>query len=111
MPTNTRSVQIQKHSKSEFSTQRLTVESSGQFIASSLLYVALVKILSTYRIVASEAELLNTDYVDYNQFKTALVAIPVDFKVRLVLRDEGRVTEGVLRSAEERTNRYYAEKE
>ncbi|KAF1961285.1 cytochrome P450 CYP504E1 [Byssothecium circinans] len=82
---------------------------SGQFIASRLLYAALVRTLSTYKIVASEKEPPNTDYVDYNQFKTALVAIPVDFKVKLIPRDEA-VTEEVLHSAAERTAQYYAEK-
>ncbi|PVI03921.1 putative cytochrome P450 [Periconia macrospinosa] len=82
---------------------------SGQFIASRLLYAALVRLLSTYKIVASETEPPNTDYVDYNQFKTALVAIPVDFKVKLVKRDEA-ITEKVLASAEVRTRMYYAEK-
>ncbi|KAI9038068.1 uncharacterized protein KD926_011306 [Aspergillus affinis] len=53
---------------------------SGQFIASRLLYSALVRILSSYKVVASKDCPPNTDYVDYNQFKTALVAIPREFK-------------------------------
>ncbi|KAK8232475.1 putative cytochrome P450 [Phyllosticta capitalensis] len=81
---------------------------SGQFIASRLLYTALIRILSSYRIVASEAEPPNTDYVDYNQFKTALVAIPRDFKVRLVPRDREQ-TEDCLEEAFERTKRHYRE--
>src|ERR1700754_307006 len=60
---------------------------SGQHIAQRLLYTALLRLISTYRIVASETEPPNTDYVDYNQFKTALVAIPRDFKVKLIPRD------------------------
>jgi phenylacetate 2-hydroxylase len=79
---------------------------SGQLIASRLLYAALVRILTTYKIVASETEPPNTDYVEYNQFKTALVAIPKDFKVKLIPRDATGMEE-VLRAAEERTKNYY----
>lgn len=81
---------------------------SGQHIASRLLYTALLRILSCYKIVASDSEPPNTDYVDYNQFKSALVAIPRDFKVRLVPR-EGVDVEGVLRETEGRTSGYYVE--
>ncbi|KAK5953541.1 hypothetical protein OHC33_005485 [Knufia fluminis] len=81
---------------------------SGQLIAQRLLYTALIRILSCYKIVASEEEPPNTDYVDYNQFKSALVAIPRDFKVRLVRR-EGVDVEGILREAEGRTRGYYQE--
>ncbi|KAI4717662.1 cytochrome P450, partial [Aureobasidium sp. EXF-10727] len=66
---------------------------SGQLIATRLLYAALIRILSSYKIVASETEPPNTDYVDYNQFKTALVAIPRDFKVRLIPRDKAAMEE------------------
>jgi phenylacetate 2-hydroxylase len=75
-------------------------------MASRLLYAALIRILSSYKIVASETEPPNTDYVEYNQFKTALVAIPRDFKVRLVPRDEGVMRE-CLGAAEERTRLFY----
>ncbi|KAI7975591.1 hypothetical protein EIK77_005957 [Talaromyces pinophilus] len=81
---------------------------SGQFIASRLLYAALVRILSSYKIVASEDNPPNTDYVDYNQFKSALVAIPRDFKVKLVPRDEAMTTE-CLGAAEARTKDHYKE--
>ncbi|KAK0389094.1 hypothetical protein NLU13_2670 [Sarocladium strictum] len=81
---------------------------SGQFIASRLLYSALVRILASYRIVASEDCPPNTDYVDYNQFKTALVAIPREFKVRLVPRDPGMMDE-CMDAAEERTREHYKE--
>ncbi|KAK0659313.1 Phenylacetate 2-hydroxylase [Lasiodiplodia hormozganensis] len=81
---------------------------SGQYIAVRLLYAALIRIISSYRIVASESEPPNTDYVDYNQFKTALVAIPRDFKVRLIPRDNG-MTEDCLASAFERTKQHYKE--
>ena len=81
---------------------------SGQYIASRLLYSALVRILSSYRIVASTAHPPNTDYADYNQFKTALVAIPRDFKVRLVPRNVA-VTEECLAKAYERTKEHYRE--
>jgi len=81
---------------------------SGQIIASRLLYTALIRILSCYKIVASESEPPNTDYVDYNQFKSALVAIPRDFKVKLIPRDEEGIKE-VLAEAEKRTAHYYSE--
>ncbi|TKA80749.1 hypothetical protein B0A55_02708 [Friedmanniomyces simplex] len=81
---------------------------SGQLIASRLLYTALVRLLASFRIVASESEPPNTDYVDYNQFKSALVAIPRDFKVRLVPRDV-EVTARCMKEAEMRTRDAYVE--
>ena len=79
---------------------------SGQLIAHRLLYTALIRIITSYKIVASEKEPPNTDYVDYNQFKSALVAIPRDFKVRLIPRDRGG-TEECLKEAELRTRDAY----
>ncbi|KAL2858461.1 cytochrome P450 [Aspergillus pseudoustus] len=79
---------------------------SGQFIASRLLYAALVRILSSYKIVASKEMPPNTDYVEYNQFKTALVAIPREFKVKLIPRDPAAMAE-CMTLAEERTRNYY----
>jgi len=58
--------------------------------------------------VASETEPPNTDYVDYNQFKSALVAIPRDFKIRLIPREEGML-ESCLEEARGRTEGYYRE--
>ncbi|KAL4985273.1 cytochrome P450 [Aspergillus falconensis] len=81
---------------------------SGQFIASRLLYTALVRVLSSYRIIASEEAPPNTDYVDYNEIKSALVAIPRDFRVRLVPRGSD-VTKACLDAAEERTRDHYKE--
>jgi phenylacetate 2-hydroxylase len=72
-----------------------------------------VRIICSYKIVASEEQPPNTDYVDYNQFKSALVAIPRDFKVRLVPREgdgEG-VLEECLEEARGRTEGYYREDE
>lgn len=79
---------------------------SGQQIAQRLLYSALIRILASYKIVASESEPPNTDYVDYNRFKTALVAIPRDFKVKLIPRDNA-MTEECLETTEARTREYY----
>jgi phenylacetate 2-hydroxylase len=81
---------------------------SGQHIASRLLYTALIRLMSCYKIVASESMPPNTDYVDYNQFKSALVAIPRDFKVKLIPR-EGVEIEKILEEAGERTKDYYYE--
>lgn len=81
---------------------------SGQAIAARILYTALVRLIVSYRIVASEAEPPNTDYVDYNQFKSALVAIPRDFKVRLVPRGLEELEE-CLEEARERTKAHYRE--
>ncbi|PWY93233.1 cytochrome P450 [Aspergillus sclerotioniger CBS 115572] len=81
---------------------------SGQVIAIRLLYSALIRILSSYKIVASENQPPDTDYVEYNQFKTALVAIPRDFKVRLIPRDDA-MTRECLAAAELRTKEHYKE--
>ncbi|KAI1387867.1 cytochrome P450 [Hypoxylon trugodes] len=79
---------------------------SGRLIAARLLYSALVRIISSYKIVASETEPPNTDYVDYNAIKSALVAIPRDFKVKLIPRDSA-VTGDCLDAAELRTKEHY----
>jgi phenylacetate 2-hydroxylase len=81
---------------------------SGQYIASRLLYCAMVRLLSSYKIVASDDAPPNTDYVDYNEFKTALVAIPRFFKVKLIPRDDN-VMEECMFAAEERTREHYKE--
>lgn len=80
---------------------------SGQYIASRMLYTALVRLICSFRIVASDDEPPNTDYVDYNQFKSALVAIPRDFKIKLLPRDAGMTAE-CLKAAEARTRDAYA---
>ena len=56
--------------------------------------------------VASETEPPNVDYVDYNQFKSALVAIPRDFKIKLIPRDV-KATERCMQQAEARTKDAY----
>ena len=67
--------------------------------------------------MASESQPPNTDYVDYNQFKSALVAIPRDFKVKLIPRDgmksgnEAVTLEECLEEARARTEGYYKEEE
>jgi phenylacetate 2-hydroxylase len=81
---------------------------SGQFIASRLLYTALVRVICSFKIVASEVEPPNTDYVDYNQLKSALVAIPRDFKVKLIPRDP-MVTAECTKAAEHRTRDAYVQ--
>ncbi|KAI9751561.1 MAG: hypothetical protein M4579_006016 [Chaenotheca gracillima] len=61
----------------------------GMVIANRLLYTAIVRLITSYRIVASEEFPPTTHYSDFNSTKSALVAIPKDFKVRLIPRDEG----------------------
>lgn len=53
----------------------------------------------------------NTDYVDYNAIKSALVAIPRDFGVRLVPRSgsEGDLLGSVLDEGRVRTAELYKE--
>lgn len=66
--------------------------------------------LSLYRIEASETDPPNTDYVDYNLIKSALVAIPRDFKIKLSPRDgTGDLARQVLKVSQERTKDYYKE--
>lgn len=67
-----------------------------------------MRLLSSYKIVASEDSPPNTDYVDYNQFKSALVAIPREFKVKLIPRDTGAFEECLV-EAEQRTREHYKE--
>jgi phenylacetate 2-hydroxylase len=67
-----------------------------------------MRLITAYKIVASETEPPNTDYVEYNQFKTALVAIPRDFKVKLVPRD-GSALAKAMDDARERTKEAYKE--
>jgi phenylacetate 2-hydroxylase len=59
--------------------------------------------------VASEDAPPNTDYVDCNQFKSALVAIPREFRVRLVPRVGGALEQGCVEEAEARTREMYKE--
>jgi phenylacetate 2-hydroxylase len=72
------------------------------------LYTALLRLITSYEIVASETDPPNTDYVEYNQFKTALVAIPRDFKVRLIPRDRAALS-AALEQAKDRTKEAYKE--
>ena len=65
--------------------------------------------LSLYKIEASATHPPNTDYVDYNAIKSALVAIPRDFAVRLTPRSRVGVVRDVLREGEERTKGFYKE--
>jgi phenylacetate 2-hydroxylase len=80
----------------------------GQLLASRVIYTALIRLLTSYRIVASEDQPPNTDYVDYNRSKSALVAIPRDFKVKLIPRDSAELEE-CLNASRRRTEQYYVE--
>ncbi|KAF2856424.1 cytochrome P450 [Plenodomus tracheiphilus IPT5] len=82
----------------------------GAAIASKLIKAALFRMISLYKIEASVTHPPNTDYVDYNAIKSALVAIPRDFKVKLTPRDgTGDLSRTVLRKSEERTKDFYKE--
>jgi phenylacetate 2-hydroxylase len=82
----------------------------GATIASKLTSAALFRILSLYKIEASATEPPNTDYIDYNAIKSALVAIPRDFKVKLTPRDgTGDLARSVLEEGETRTKDLYKE--
>ncbi|KAF1364863.1 cytochrome P450 [Lizonia empirigonia] len=82
----------------------------GAIIASKLINAALFRLLSIYRIEASITDPPNTDYIDYNLIKSALVAIPRDFKIRLTPRDgTGDLARDVLKSSGERTEDFYKE--
>lgn len=82
----------------------------GATIASKLINAALFRLISLYKIEASTTHPPNTDYVDYNAIKSALVAIPRDFKIKLTPRDgTGDLARTVLRMGEERTRDLYKE--
>ncbi|KAL6708409.1 hypothetical protein ACN47E_002672 [Coniothyrium glycines] len=82
----------------------------GATIASKLINSALFRLLSLYKIEASTTHPPNTDYVDYNAIKSALVAIPRDFKIKITPRDgTGDLARDVLRMGEERTKNFYKE--
>ena len=61
---------------------------AGHLIATRLCYGLLVRFILAFEVVASEMYPPTTDYIEYNSIKTALVAIPRDFDVKLKMRDE-----------------------
>jgi phenylacetate 2-hydroxylase len=82
----------------------------GATIASKLISGALFRIISLYKIEASTTEPPNTDYIDYNAVKSALVAIPRDFKIKLTPRDgTGHLAKEILKKSQERTQDFYKE--
>lgn len=74
----------------------------GQIIGTRLLYLALVRLISAYKMVASESMPPNTHHVEYNAEKNAMFAVPRSYGVRLIPRDEGTLR-GVLENAKIRT--------
>jgi phenylacetate 2-hydroxylase len=60
---------------------------AGHLIATRLCYSLVLRFVLSFEVVASESHPPNTDYIEYNAIKTALVAIPRDFNVRLKVRD------------------------
>ena len=81
---------------------------SGLRVAVRVLYTALVRLISSFRVEASETAPPTTDYVDYNRIKSGLVAQPREFKVRLVPRDVAGL-EVCLDEGRERTKNYYTD--
>ncbi|KAL9065184.1 MAG: hypothetical protein Q9157_007560 [Trypethelium eluteriae] len=79
---------------------------SGQIIAHRMMYAALVRLITSFKIVASKEAPPNTDYIEYNSSKSSLVAIPHPFQVKLVRRDEAGL-ERCLKEAMERTRDVY----
>ncbi|KAF3402569.1 hypothetical protein DPV78_003766 [Talaromyces pinophilus] len=79
---------------------------SGQFVANCVIYTALVCLLSSYCIVISKGFPLNTHYADYNAIKSVLVAIPRNFKVKLIPRNELELF-SCLESGAKRTESHY----
>ena len=75
---------------------------AGHFIATRLCYALLVRFILSFEVVASEVNSPNTDYVEYNLIKTALVAIPRDFCVKLKIRDEAWLEELMSQEAQYR---------
>lgn len=67
----------------------------GYTIAQRMIYITLVRILTSYTIRASSKSPPTTHFSDYNTAKTALVAVPAPFLVTLKQRDEGEL-EGLL---------------
>ena len=51
------------------------------------LYTVLVRLITSYRIVASETAPPETDYVEFNSARSALVVVPRDVKIRLIPRN------------------------
>ena len=61
---------------------------AGDLIATWVCYNLLVRFILSYEVVASDTNPPNADYIEYNAIKTASVAIPRDFNVKLKIRDE-----------------------
>ena len=66
---------------------------AGHLIATRLCYALLVRFILSFEVATSETNPPNTDYIEYNAIKTALVAIPRDFKVKLRVRDDSWMEE------------------
>lgn len=81
---------------------------SGQFIATRILYAAITRCIIAGQWKASKEFPPNTDYIDYNAIKSALVAIPRDFKVKIVPRDQ-QLFEEMLSAAAVRTAEDYVQ--
>ena len=71
---------------------------AGHLIATRLCYALLVRLILSFEVEASEMYPPTTDYIEYNSIKTALVAIPRDFNVKLKMRDESWLS-GIVQEA------------
>jgi phenylacetate 2-hydroxylase len=60
----------------------------GYTIAQRMVYIMLVRLLTGYKLRTSEKKPPITHYSKYNTSKTALVAVPEPFLVKLTARNE-----------------------
>ncbi|PYH93380.1 cytochrome P450 [Aspergillus ellipticus CBS 707.79] len=65
-----------------------------------VLYAIFLRLIVSFKMVESELLPPNTHYIDYKRDQTASNAIPSDFKVRFVPRDEGALERCLERSRE-----------
>ena len=65
----------------------------GYTLAQRMVYIMLVRMLTSYRIEASQENPPNTHFSEYNTTKTALVAVPAPFKVKLHPRSENELND------------------
>ncbi|PQE29711.1 Cytochrome P450 protein [Rutstroemia sp. NJR-2017a WRK4] len=63
----------------------------GYTIAQRMIYILLVRVLTSYNLRASRQSPPNTHFSQFNTTKTALVAVPARFKVKLTSHNEQKL--------------------